>query len=134
MTVVDTSVWVDYFRAVENAQTLWLEQKIPQQGLALTDLVLTEILQGIREDSHFLHVRRELSRFTLLYGGDEALALASAENYRFLRKRGITLRKTIDCLIATFCIREGHSLLHRDADFTHFERHLGLLVVHPQTH
>jgi predicted nucleic acid-binding protein len=63
-------------------------------------------------------------------GGTE-LALAASDNYRFLRKRGITIRKTIDCLIATFCIREGHALLHRDRDFDPFEEHLGLKVVHP---
>jgi hypothetical protein len=78
-----------------------------------------------------MRVRRDLSKFEVFETGGEALAVASAQNYRSLRSRGDTIRKTIDCLIATFCLTEGHSLLHRDHDFDPFEKHLGLRVVHP---
>jgi predicted nucleic acid-binding protein len=99
--------------------------------VALTDLILCEVLQGIRRDVLFTSVRHDLLKFVIFETGGSDLALASAANYRELRKRGITVRSTIDCLIATFCIREGHSLLHRDRDYDAFERHLGLSVVHP---
>jgi predicted nucleic acid-binding protein len=82
-------------------------------------------------DSDFTRVRRDLSRFELFDTGGELLAVASAQNYRSLRSRGHTIRKTVDCLIATFCLLEGHSLLHRDRDFDLFEIHLGLRVIHP---
>ncbi len=68
---------------------------------------------------------------SVLSSGGVEIAVAAAENYRILRTKGITVRKTIDCLIATFCIREGHELLHRDRDFDPFEMHLGLQVIHP---
>ncbi len=131
MTVVDTTVWIDYLGGNVNPHTDWLDRELNQQRLALTDLILCEILQGIRTDSDFRRVRRDLSRFEVLDTGGEALAVASAQNYRFLRSHGHTIRKTIDCLIATFCLLEGHSLLHRDHDFDPFETHLGLRVIHP---
>jgi predicted nucleic acid-binding protein len=131
MTVVDTTIWIDYLAGNVNSHTDWLDRELNQQRLGLTDLILCEILQGIRTDSDFRRVRRELSRFELLDTGGEALAVASAQNYRFLRSHGHTIRKTIDCLIATFCLVEGHSLLHRDHDFEPFETHLGLRVIHP---
>jgi predicted nucleic acid-binding protein len=131
MTVVDTTIWIDYLAGNVNSHTDWLDRELNQQRLGLTDLILCEILQGIRTDSDFRRVRRELSRFELLDTGGEALAVASAQNYRFLRSHGQTIRKTIDCLIATFCLVEGHSLLHRDHDFEPFETHLGLRVIHP---
>jgi predicted nucleic acid-binding protein len=131
MTIVDTTVWIDYLGGITNPHTNWLDRELNQQRLGLTDLILCEILQGIRADSTFTHVRRDLSNFELFSMGGEALAVASAQNYRSLRSHDHTVRKTIDCLIATFCLTEGHSLLHRDHDFDPFEKHLGLRVVHP---
>jgi predicted nucleic acid-binding protein len=131
MTIVDTTVWIDYLGGTVNQHTDWLDQELNQQRLGLTDLILCEVLQGIRGDSTFKRVRRDLSRFEVFDTGGEALAVASAQNYRFLRSHGHTVRKTIDCLIATFCLTEQHSLLHRDRDFDPFERYLGLHVLHP---
>jgi len=131
MTIVDTTVWIDYLGGTANPHTEWLDRQLTQERLGLTDLILCEILQGIRGDSTFMQVRRDLSKFEVFETGGEALAVASAQNYRFLRSRGHTVRKTIDCLIATFCQTEGHSLLHRDHDFEPFEMYLGLRVVHP---
>lgn len=131
MTIVDTTVWIDYLGGTVNQHTDWLDQELNQQRLGLTDLILCEVLQGIRGDSTFKRVRRDLSRFEVFDTGGEALAVASAQNYRFLRSHGHTVRKTIDCLIATFCLTEQHSLLHRDRDFDPFEKYLGLHVLHP---
>ena len=131
MTIVDTTVWIDYLGGTANPHTEWLDRELNQQRLGLTDLILCEILQGIRGDATFTRVRRDLSKFEVFETGGEALAVASAQNYRALRSHGHTIRKTIDCLIATYCLTEGHSLLHRDHDFDPFEKHLGLRVLHP---
>lgn len=129
--IVDTTVWVDYFRGHRNPETDWLDRELGQQRLGLTDLILCEILQGVRPEATVAQIRRELRRFDLFETGGEDVAVAAAENFRTLRRRGRTVRKTIDCLIATFCLRQGHSLLHRDQDFEHFEELLQLVVVHP---
>ena len=131
MTIVDTTVWVDYLRGVANPHTDWLDRELSQQRLGLTDLILGEILQGIRGNSTFNRVRRDLSKFEIFNTGGEQLAVASAQNYRSLRAGGHTIRKTMDCLVATFCLANGHFLLHRDRDFDPFEKYLGLRVVHP---
>ena len=131
MTIVDTTVWIDYLGGAANPHTKWLDRELNQQRLGLTDLILCEILQGIREDSVFRQVRREMMKFEVFDTGGVGLALASARNYRILRAHGLTVRKTIDCLIASFCIDGEHSLLHRDRDFDAFEQHLGLRVIHP---
>jgi predicted nucleic acid-binding protein len=131
VTIVETTVWVDAFQGRSNAHTDWLGRHLTESRVALTDLILCEVLQGIRRDDLFTSIRHELLGFEIFKTGGEDLALASAENYRILRKQGITIRSTIDCLIATFCIREGHSLLHRDRDYDPFEKHLGLRVIHP---
>jgi predicted nucleic acid-binding protein len=132
MVIVDTTVWIDYLGGTANAETEWLERQLEQQRIGLTGLILCEILQGIRHDKAFAETRNQLSAFLVLDGAGEDLAVAAAQNYRFLRSRGCTVRKTIDCLIATVCLRGGHSLLHRDRDFDGFEEHLGLQVVHPR--
>jgi predicted nucleic acid-binding protein len=131
MTIVDTTVWIDYLRGTTNPHTEWLDRELNQQAFGLTDLILCEVLQGIHGDSKFARIRRELSNFEVFSTGGEDLAVASAKNYRFLRARGCTVRKTIDCLIATFCLIEGHSLLHCDRDFEPFEKHLGLRITQP---
>ena len=129
MVIVDTTVWIDYLRGAENRETLWLDRELQQQRLGLTDLILCEVLQGIRDNAVFAQVRDHLLTFQVFETGGSDLALAAAENYRALRRRGHTVRKTIDCLIATFCLEAGHTLLHHDRDFDHFEKVLGLRVV-----
>ena len=132
MVIVDTTVWIDYLGGTANDQTSWLDRELGRQRLGLTDLILCEVLQGIRGDAAFAQTRRDLSKFRVFDTGGSDLAVAAARNYRFLRRQGYTVRKTIDCLIATFCLEAGHSLLHRDRDFHTFEKQLGLRVVHPQ--
>jgi len=90
---------------------------------------LCEVLQGIRDDVLFSRVQRELRKFEVFETGGVELAVAAARNFRELRERGHTVRKTIDCLIAMFCVRGGHSLLHRDRDLDPFEQILGLSVI-----
>lgn len=131
MVIVDTTVWIDYFGGVQHDHSSWLDKHLVHQPLGLTDLSFCEVLQGIRDDGIFAKVRRELLGFHIFTTGGADLAIAAAQNYRLLRARGDTVRKTIDCLIATFCMENGHSLLHRDHDFDPFEHHLGLRVVHP---
>jgi predicted nucleic acid-binding protein len=130
MVIVDTTVWIDYLRGTENPETRWLDQELQRQRLGLTDLILCEVLQGIREQSAFTQVRSDLLRFEVFQTGGTELAVAAAQNYRDLRRRGYTVHKTIDCLIATFCLQARHELLHRDHDFDCFEKVLGLRVMH----
>ena len=131
MVVVDTSVWIDYLRGTNNPETLWLDQELTHQRLGLADLILCEVLQGVRDHALFNQVRDELLTFHLFETGGKELAIASALNYRNLRAQGYTVRRTIVCLIATFCLEAGHEILHRDRDFDAFERALGLRVIHP---
>jgi predicted nucleic acid-binding protein len=131
MILVDATVWIDYLKGVVTAQTEWLHENLASQQLGLTDITLCEVLQGVRDQSQAARVRQKLMAFKILATGGTDLALTAADNYRALRELGITVRKTIDCWIATFCIREGHSLLHHDRDFNGFEQHLGLKVLHP---
>ena len=131
MLVVDTSVWVDYFNGVENPQTDHLHIVLDQTPILIGDLILTEVLQGFRHDPDFEQVRRALGKYVQVNMVSPALAVQSARNYRFLRSKGITVRKTIDSLIATYCIENEHELLHNDSDFDGYEKHLGLKVVHP---
>ena len=130
MVVVDTTVRVDYLQGVKNAETDWLDQELDRQRLALTDVIFREVLQGLRDDATARRIEDLLVRFEVFAIGGVDLARDAARNYRTLRRRGRTVRKTIDCLIATFCIREGHPLLHRDRVFDAFERFLELSVVH----
>jgi predicted nucleic acid-binding protein len=131
MVIIDTTVWVDYFRGTPSPEAEWVNRNLDVSWMGLTDIILCEVLQGIKGDARFVEVREHLSKFELFDGVGENIAVASAENYRLLRSRGITIRKTIDCFIATFCIQHDHSLLHHDKDFDPFEKHLGLRVIHP---
>lgn len=133
MVIVDTTVWIDYLNDVATPETDWLDQQLGRQPLALLDVMVCEILQGLSTDEEATRVLRDLRRFQLFETGGLELAVAAARNYRTLRAQGRTVRKTIDCLIATFCLLDGHSLLHCDRDFDPFEQVLGLTVVHPET-
>jgi predicted nucleic acid-binding protein len=130
VVIVDTTVWIDYLRGTQNSEVKWLDSEMGRQRFALTDIILCEVLQGIPDDHLFNRVQRDLLQFEIFATGGTELALTSAQNFRILRKRGYTVRKIVDCLIATFCIMEGHSLLHRDRDFDPFEQFLGLSVLH----
>src|SRR5713101_2697147 len=129
MVIVDSTGGVDYFAGTSNAETRWLERGIGSEPIGLTDLIFCEVLQGIRSDKQFKDVKAQLLEFDIFRSGGVEMASAAAENYRKLKARGFTVRKTIDCWIATFCLREGHALLHRDRDFDPFESELGLRAV-----
>jgi predicted nucleic acid-binding protein len=131
MIIVDTTVWVDYFNGVNNSETEWLDRSLGHEAIGLTDLILCEVLQGLCADEQFRAVSAQLIAFDIFSAGGIEFALQAASNFRELRRRGFTVRKTIDCWVATFCIREGHSLLHRDRDYDVFEQQLGLQVIHP---
>ena len=129
--IVDTTVWIDYLHGLRNKETDYFDRELGRQRFGLTDLILCEVLQGIGDEKTFTRVLHELHKFEVFETRGEALAVAAARSFRDLRRRGRTVRKTIDCLIVAFCLRHGHSLLHRDRDFDHFEQIPGLAVVHP---
>nr|WP_298415690.1 PIN domain nuclease [uncultured Halomonas sp.] len=126
MILVDTSVWIDYFNGVESPQTNLLDASIVEGAVAIGDLIFLEILQGIRDDKQYRQTRQSLLALDQyeMFGKD--MALKCAENYRALRKRGITIRKTADVIIATFCIEKQLPLLFLDRDFVPFVEYLGL--------
>ena len=131
MLLVDSTVWIDYFNGQITPQTDYLDRILPLQSILVGDLILAEVLQGFRSDVEFERARRAFGNFPQITMVNPDLAVASVRNYRRLRQRGITVRKIIDCLIATFCIESGHELLHADRDYEPFEKHLGLRVAHP---
>jgi predicted nucleic acid-binding protein len=131
MLLVDSTVWIDYFNGRVTWQTDYLDQALTRQEILVGDLMLAEVLQGFRSDSDFEAARQALERFEQVSLVTPALAIRSAQNFRTLRKLGLTVRKTIDCLIATYCLENELPLLHSDADFDAFEGHLGLIVIHP---
>jgi hypothetical protein len=131
VVIVDTTVWVDYLNGISTPEVEWFERESERQRLGLLDLTVCEVLQGISTDAAAARVLRTLRSFEIFDTGGIALAEAAARNYRSLRARGRTVRKTIDCLIATFCLQHSHRLLHCDRDFDPFEEGLGLQVVHP---
>ena len=127
MTLVDSSVWIDYFRGVATPQSDRLDRLLGRERLATGDVVLTEVLQGFTHDRDFNQALKLLSSLTLVQIGGEAVAIQAARNFRSLRAQGMTIRKTIDTLIATRCIMDGHALLFSDRDFHPFVEHLGLV-------
>lgn len=133
MILVDSSVWIDFFRGKPTVQTAMLEGLLDSRPLGIGDLILTEVLQGCKFDKEFNEVRRLLSRLELVTLGGEDVAIEAARNYRKLRTLGVTVRGTIDVVLATRCIVSGHQLLHSDRDFDAFEQHLGLRCVGSDT-
>ncbi len=131
MVIVDTTVWVDYLNGISTPEVEWFDRESERQRLGLLDLTVCEVLQGVSTDAAAAQVLRRLRRFEIFDTGGTALAEAAARNYRSLRARGRTVRKTIDSLIAKFCLEHSHALLHCDRDFDPFEDVLGLEVVHP---
>ena len=132
MVIVDSSVWIDYLNDKLNSHTAWLENALGVREVGLTSMILCEVLQGIHHERRFQETRAQLLTLPVFEGLGPDLAVASAQNFQALQRLGFTVRKTIDCLIATFCIVAGHDLLHHDRDFDAFERHLGLSVIDPQ--
>ncbi|GJL55554.1 MAG: ribonuclease VapC [Nitrospirales bacterium] len=129
MTVMDTSVWIDYFNDVSTQETEVFDDLLGSQEVLLGDLILTEVLQGFQHDAHFETARKLLHVFPLVPMLGPSLALTSAQHYRTLRKRGVTVRKTIDVMIGTFCIAQDLPLLYSDRDFDPMVRYLGLRTV-----
>ena len=125
---VDSSVWIDHFRDVQGPRTDALRDLLGDDSVLLGDLVLMEVLQGFTMDRLFEAAKIELSLVPLVQLGGRDLAVTAAANYRFLRAKGVTLRKTIDMLIGTWCILNQTPLLHSDRDFDPLEQHLGLQV------
>lgn len=126
MIVVDSSVWVDFFRGVTTPQTERLDVLLGSQPLAVGDLILAEVLQGFSLERDFNQARRLFSALDVITLGGEEIAVQAARNYRALRAQGVTIRKTIDTIIATRCIEDDHVLLYSDRDFDPFVEHLGL--------
>lgn len=129
MILVDSSVWIDYFRGVGTPQTDNLDRFLGTDWLVVGDLILTEVLQGCTTDREFTRLTNLLTLFPVVELGGQDIAIQAARNFRTLRRLGITVRKTIDAVIATRCIQSGYFLLHNDRDFDPFVQHLGLRVV-----
>ncbi len=131
MIIVDTTAWVDYLGGTRISHADGQDSQLASERLGLTDLILCEVLQGITNTKQFEAVQEELLKLAVFETGTVAIAVEAALNYRRLRAAGRTVRKTIDSLIATFCLMEGYSLLHNDRDYDPFEDVLGLKVIHP---
>jgi len=129
LILVDSSVWIDYFRGTITAQTEKLDSLLGSEPLATGDLILTEVLQGFTRESQFRQATTLLISLTVVELGGQEVAIQAARNFRALRARGLTVRKTIDCVIATRCIEDGYDLLHSDRDFDPFVKYLGLRTV-----
>ncbi len=128
MVLVDTSVWIDFFNGKNNWQVEKLETLLGQDLILIGDLILTEILQGFRREKDFQTAENYLKIFKFVEIGGYKIALQSAKNYRILRQNGVTVRKTIDVMIGTFCIENEIQLLHNDKDFLPLEEHFHLLA------
>lgn len=126
MIMVDSSVWIDFFNGVNKPHVEKLYQLLGKEIIVTGDLIVVEVLQGFNVDSHFNLAKEVLERLTYFSLCDKSLALAAANNYRILRKHGITVRKTIDVVIGTFCIENQIALLHHDKDFVPMENLLKL--------
>src|SRR6202044_694628 len=126
MILVDTSVWTAHLRGLRTQATAKLEAAAAQEPLLIGDLILLEVLQGARDEAHAARIERGLRQYVLVPLLSAELAPRAARNYRRLRELGITVRKTADIIIGTFCIEHRHSLLHDDRDFAPMEEHLGL--------
>ena len=129
MILVDSSVWIDFFRGTASAEADRLDGLLGNEPLLIGDLVLTEVLQGFTSERDFNQARRLLGSLDLIEIGGRDIALQAARNFRTLRTLGVTVRKTIDTLIATRCIESGIALLHSDGDFDPFSEHLGLQTI-----
>ena len=126
MILVDSSVWIDYFRGTATPQAETLDALLGREPVATGDLVLTEVLQGFGSDRDFNQARKLMTSLIVVDIGGQDIAIQAARNFRALRALGVTVRKTIDTVIATRCIESGFTLLYSDRDFDPFVQHLGL--------
>ena len=133
MILVDSSVWIDYFRSADTPQVALLDSFLGRSPLAVGDLIAAEVLQGVHDEREFKWVKKTLDAFEPIDLAGYELAVKASDNYRSLRAMGITIRKTIGTLIATRCIEDGLTLLHADRDFLPFAQHLGLKVAFSET-
>lgn len=129
MILVDSSVWIDYFNGNNTSQTDWLDSSLGNIPIVIGDLILTEVLQGFQSDKDFTIAKDLLLGIPFEPMGGRALALESAMNYRYLRRKGVTVRKSIDVIIGTFCIHNQLTLLHCDRDFDPMVKFLGLEII-----
>jgi predicted nucleic acid-binding protein len=131
LILVDTSVWVDYFRGVATPTTDQLDAWLGTEDLLVGDIILTELLQGFTSDRAFRLAQTRLSELPMIDIAGQDIAAEAAQNYRRLRGLGVTVRKTTDTLIATRCLNDGYRLLYSDRDFDPFVEHLGLQSANP---
>jgi len=127
--VADTSVWIDYFRGVTAPHTDLLDRALSESRIIIGDLILAELLQGFSSEREFQIAKQLMDGLEYRDFVGRDMAMAAAQNYRALRRQGVTVRKTIDVLIATFCIENGFGLIHNDRDFDPMEQLLGLRVL-----
>jgi len=132
MILVDSSVWIDYFSGKRSWQTDLLDHMLSNVPIIMGDLILTEVLQGFKSDKDYEAAKNYLNELPFRQMGGYNVAIQSAQNYRKLRKAGVTVRKTIDIIIATFCIVEGLTLLHDDRDFNPIASHFPLKAFVPR--
>ncbi|MCU0977529.1 MAG: PIN domain nuclease [Steroidobacteraceae bacterium] len=128
MIVVDTSVWIDYFNGVPTPQAGVLDELLGTRVLAIGDLILAELLQGFATEQDARRALALLEPLEFLAMGGRDVAIQSAAHYRRLRRSGVTVRKTMDMLIGTYCLMHDHEILHSDRDFDVLAKHLGLKV------
>ena len=128
MVVVDTTVWIDYVRGLDNPYTNALDHELLHNRVITGDLLIAEFLQGFHSEKDFEAAKEIINSLIYFDMLGKDIALKSAENFRILRKNGITIRKTADIIIGTFCIEHGFPLLHNDRDFGPMEKHLGLRI------
>lgn len=129
MIVVDSSVWIDFLNGRDASHVRRLNAILGVEEVALGDLMLCEVLQGLKDERAARNVEALLRRFDIVAMGGAEIAVAAARNFRALRRRGVTVRTTIDLLIGTWCIENRAALLHNDNDFRPMARHLGLVEV-----
>jgi len=127
--LVDSSVWIDFFRNQPTAQAEWLDRNLGVESFVVGDLILAEVLRGFKDERGFNEARRLLGQLTQVALCGEEIAIEAAKNFRKLRAHGVTVRGTIDLIIATRCLADGFRLLHNDRDFEGFQERLGLQVV-----
>ena len=127
MIMVDSSVWIDYFNGHENPEVKYLDSILGIKSVVIGDLIITEVLQGFRNDKDYRNAKRLFSSLQVCQLSNEDIALKSADNHRALRKQGVTIRKTIDTIIATYCIENKIQLLFSDRDFKPFNKKMGLI-------
>ena len=133
MILVDSSVWIDYFRGTPTPQAEMLDSVLGSEPVATGDLILAEVLQGFRSDRDFNQARKLLTSLMVIDLGGKDIAIQAAKNFRALRAKGVTVRKTIDAVIATRCIASGLTLLYSDRDFDPFVRYLGLRAAYTKS-